>query len=207
MLNWILTALCGYLCGSFNSAIVVSRALIGQDIRTLGSGNAGLTNAYRNLGAKRTGLVLLGDILKAVIALTVGGLLLGPAGELLAGAFVIVGHVFPLYFGFRGGKGVLVGATTLAVFDWRIFLVAIGLFIITVAITRFVSLGSILGAVSFPITMHLFYHNIAYTCVAIALASAVVYLHRANVKRLLAGTESKFKFKVKAVDAKPKQED
>lgn len=201
MIPYLITALCGYLCGSFNSAIVVSRLLLKQDIRTLGSGNAGLTNAYRNMGAKRTALVLLGDILKAVIALSIGGMLLGDVGELLAGAFVIIGHVKPLYFQFRGGKGVLVGATTLAVFDWRIFVIAIGLFIITVAITKWVSLGSMLGALSFPITMYIWYDQPLFWCFACVLAGVIVYMHRSNVGRILKGTESKFQFKVKAVDA------
>ena len=98
----------------------------------------------------------------------------------------------PLYFGFRGGKGVLVGAMTLLLFDWRIFLVALGLFIIAVALTRWVSLGSILGAISFPFTMYYFYRSPLYTVVAVILSGAVIYLHRSNIKRILAGKENKF---------------
>src|SRR5699024_4141521 len=132
------------------------------------------------------------DLAKAAAALAIGGALLGQGGKLLAGAFVILGHVYPAYFGFRGGKGVLVGAMTLLLFDWRIFLIALGLFIVAVAVTRWVSLGSILGAISFPFTMYYFYRSPLYTVVAVVLSGAVIYLHRSNIKRILAGKENKF---------------
>nr|WP_300127439.1 glycerol-3-phosphate 1-O-acyltransferase PlsY [uncultured Butyricicoccus sp.] len=188
----VVTILCAYLLGSLSFAIIVCRLTLGQDIRNYGSGNAGLTNAYRTMGGAKTALVLLGDLGKAAAALSIGGVLLGPGGKLLAGAFVILGHVYPVYFGFRGGKGVLVGAITLLLFDWRIFLVAFGLFVLAVAVTRWISLGSILGALSVPFTMHYFYHNPIYTAVISVLAAAVIYLHRSNIKRILSGTENKF---------------
>lgn len=188
----VVTILCAYLLGSLSFAIIVCRLTLGQDIRNYGSGNAGLTNAYRTMGGAKTALVLLGDLGKAAVALSIGGALLGPGGKLLAGAFVILGHVYPVYFGFRGGKGVLVGAMTLLLFDWRIFLVAFGLFVLAVAVTRWISLGSILGAFSVPFTMHYFYHNPIYTAVISVLAAAVIYLHRSNIKRILSGTENKF---------------
>lgn len=188
----IVTMICAYLLGSLSFAIIVCKLTLGRDIRDYGSGNAGLTNAYRTMGGAKTGLVLLGDLAKAAAALSIGGVLLGPGGKLLAGAFVILGHVYPLYFGFRGGKGVLVGAMTLLLFDWRIFLVALGLFIVAVALTRWVSLGSILGAISFPFTMYYFYRSPLYTAVAVILSGAVIYLHRSNIKRILAGKENKF---------------
>ena len=144
------------------------------------------------MGGAKTLLVLLGDLAKAAAALAIGGALLGQGGKLLAGAFVILGHVYPAYFGFRGGKGVLVGAMTLLLFDWRIFLIALGLFIVAVAVTRWVSLGSILGAISFPFTMYYFYRSPLYTVVAVVLSGAVIYLHRSNIKRILAGKENKF---------------
>lgn len=115
-------------------------------------------------------------------------------GKLVAGIFVILGHVFPVYFGFRGGKGVLVGATMLVFLDWRIFLVALVLFIIAVALTRWVSLGSILGAISFPITMQIFYGDARLSVVAALMAAAVVFMHRSNIKRILSGTENRFSF-------------
>ena len=183
---------CAYLLGSLSFAIIVCKLTLGRDIRDYGSGNAGLTNAYRTMGGAKTLLVLLGDLAKAAVALAVGGALIGQGGKLLAGAFVILGHVYPAYFGFRGGKGVLVGAMTLLLFDWRIFLIALGLFIVAVAVTRWVSLGSILGAISFPFTMYYFYRSPLYTVVAVVLSGAVIYLHRSNIKRILAGKENKF---------------
>ena len=150
----LVTMACAYLLGSLSFAIIVCKLTLGRDIRDYGSGNAGLTNAYRTMGGAKTLLVLLGDLAKAAAALAIGGALLGQGGKLLAGAFVILGHVYPAYFGFRGGKGVLVGAMTLLLFDWRIFLIALGLFIVAVAVTRWVSLGSILGAISFPVSMY-----------------------------------------------------
>ena len=188
----LVTMVCAYLLGSLSFAIIVCKLTLGRDIRDYGSGNAGLTNACRTMGGAKTLLVLLGDLAKAAAALAIGGALLGQGGKLLAGAFVILGHVYPAYFGFRGGKGVLVGAMTLLLFDWRIFLIALGLFIVAVAVTRWVSLGSILGAISFPFTMYYFYRSPLYTVVAVVLSGAVIYLHRSNIKRILAGKENKF---------------
>ena len=131
---------------------------------------------------------------KAAAALAIGGVLAGMMGKLVAGIFVILGHVFPVYFGFRGGKGVLVGATMLVFLDWRIFLVALVLFVIAVALTRWVSLGSILGAISFPITMQIFYGDARLSVVAALMAAAVVFMHRSNIKRILSGTENRFSF-------------
>ena len=154
--HFFIIAASAYLLGSLSFAIIICKLTLGKDIRSYGSGNAGLTNAYRTMGAGKTLLVLFGDIAKAAAALAIGGVLAGMMGKLVAGIFVILGHVFPVYFGFRGGKGVLVGATMLVFLDWRIFLVALVLFVIAVALTRWVSLGSILGAISFPITMQVF---------------------------------------------------
>ena len=192
ILDCFIIAAASYLLGSLNFAIIICKLTLKKDIRAYGSGNAGLTNAYRTMGGAKTLLVLLGDLAKAAAALAIGGALLGQGGKLLAGAFVILGHVYPAYFGFRGGKGVLVGAMTLLLFDWRIFLIALGLFIVAVAVTRWVSLGSILGAISFPFTMYYFYRSPLYTVVAVVLSGAVIYLHRSNIKRILAGKENKF---------------
>lgn len=181
-----------YLLGSLNSAIIVSRTVLHQDIRSYGSGNAGLTNSYRTMGGGLTLLVLGGDILKAILAISIGGMLGGPFGKLISGAFVILGHVYPVYFQFKGGKGVLVGAVMLALFDIRIFGIAFACFVLALLLTRWVSLGSILGAVSVPITAQLFYHDLKITGLILILAGAVVYMHRSNIKRILSGTENKF---------------
>ncbi len=191
---FFIIAASAYLLGSLSFAIIICKLTLGKDIRSYGSGNAGLTNAYRTMGAGKTLLVLFGDIAKAAAALAIGGVLAGMMGKLVAGIFVILGHVFPVYFGFRGGKGVLVGATMLVFLDWRIFLVAFALFVIAVALTRWVSLGSILGAISFPITMQIFYGDARLSVVAALMAAAVVFMHRSNIKRILSGTENRFSF-------------
>lgn len=192
--HFFIIAASAYLLGSLSFAIIICKLTLGKDIRAYGSGNAGLTNAYRTMGAGKTVLVLFGDIAKAAAALAIGGLLAGMMGKLVAGIFVILGHVFPVYFGFRGGKGVLVGATMLVFLDWRIFLVALVLFVISVALTKWVSLGSILGAISFPVTMQIFYGDVRLTVIAALMASAVVFMHRSNIKRILSGTENRFSF-------------
>lgn len=200
VIYWIIIAVASYLLGSFNSSIVISKLFLHKDIREYGSGNAGLTNAYRTMGAGKTLLVLIGDIAKGVLAVSIGtflGMQLGNMmmGKLVAAIFVIVGHVFPLYFGFRGGKGILVGATALFMLDYRMFLIAFVLFVIALALTRWVSLGSILGAVSFPVTMFYFYRETVMTVIAVVLAAVVIYMHRSNIGRILNGKENKFSFK------------
>lgn len=195
--HFVIIAVSAYLLGSLSFAIIVSRVTLGKDIRNYGSGNAGLTNAYRTMGAGKTLFVLIGDIAKGAAAISIGALLAGPIGKLVAGIFVIMGHMFPLYFGFRGGKGVLVGAVMLLLFDWRIFLIAFALFFVAVALTRWISLGSILGAVSFPITTFVFYRDPILTAMAFGMAVAVIFMHRSNIARIVSGTENKFSFKSK----------
>ncbi|MGE4548900.1 MAG: glycerol-3-phosphate 1-O-acyltransferase PlsY [Intestinibacillus sp.] len=194
LVNFLIIAASAYLLGSLSFAIIVCRVTLHKDIRAYGSGNAGLTNAYRTMGAGKTAFVLLGDILKGVAAISIGGMLDGQLGKLIAGVFVIVGHVFPVYFGFRGGKGVLVGAVLLALFDWRIFAIAFALFVIIVVLTKWISLGSICATLTFPFTTYLFYRDWPMTAIAAGLAAAVVFLHRSNIKRILSGTENKFSF-------------
>ena len=195
--RFVIIAVCAYLLGSLSFAIIVSKVTMGKDIRNYGSGNAGLTNAYRTMGAGKTLFVLIGDIAKGAAAVSIGMLLAGPVGKLVAGIFVILGHMFPLYFGFRGGKGVLVGAVMLLLFDWRMFLTAFVLSSLAVAITRWISLGSILGAGSFPITMAIFYRDPVLIAMAFGMAVAVIFMHRSNIMRMLRGQENRFSFKSK----------
>lgn len=206
--KYLVIAAASYLLGSLSFAIIVCRLTTGKDIRSYGSGNAGLTNSFRVLGGPKTFLVLVGDIGKAAVAVYLGGYLASMAGKLCAGIFVILGHVFPAYFGFRGGKGVLVGATMLLFIDWRIFLTAFIIFICAVAITRWISLGSILGAISFPISMHVFYGDWRLTLIAAFMSSSVIYLHRSNIKRILQGNENRFSLHSKPqIATEPKKED
>ena len=161
----------------------------------------GVAIAYA-LGAQK--LTLFTSAVTGALGYALGG----PVGKLTAGIFVILGHMFPLYFGFKGGKGVLVGAVMLAFFDWRVFAIAFALFILSVVLTKWISLGSILGAVSFPITTWLFYRDPVLTAMAFGMAAAVVFMHRSNIGRILHGTENKFSFKSKkTIEASPDGEE
>lgn len=195
-----LALLLGYLLGSLNTAILVGR-LYGTDIRTQGSKSAGLTNTLRVLGKSAALLVLAGDVLKGIAACLIGlaiGIWLGPdcISLLAAGAGAIVGHNWPLYFGFKGGKGALTGIAVLFMLDWRIALLCLGLFVAIVAATRFVSLGTICATLLFAILSFLpaFGHGLYVHIFAAAMAAIVILQHRQNVGRLLSGTENKLRF-------------
>lgn len=187
-----------YLLGCVNGSILVSKCLFRDDIRTHGSGNAGLTNFYRTFGIKGVVGVLACDILKAVLAVALGGFLFGHflglpmIGKLVATIFVLLGHMYPVTFGFRGGKGVLSGVSALMVIDWRVALIALGVFFVIVLLTRYVSLGSVCAAPTFLICLWLFYHNVAFEWLGAVSAGLMVFAHRGNIRRLLNGTESKF---------------
>lgn len=190
-----------YLIGSINTAILVGKVLSGDDIRNHGSGNAGTTNALRTYGKKAAVIVLIGDALKAVISILLAILvsnLLCFTHEftqiMIYGASVgaVLGHNFPIYFNFRGGKGVLVSAVAIFFADWSIGLIVFLIALSTMAISRFVSLGSVVGAISFVALALIFhYDNIGYIIYAILLASSLIIMHRTNIKRLLNGTENK----------------
>ncbi len=191
-------AVAAYLLGCVNGSILVSKCLFRDDIRTHGSGNAGLTNFYRTFGIKGVVGVLACDILKAVFAAALGGFLFGHflglpmIGKLVATIFVLLGHMYPVTFGFRGGKGVLSGVSALMVIDWRVALIALGVFFVVVLLTRYVSLGSVCAAPTLLICLWLFYHDVTIECLGAVSAGLMVFAHRGNIRRLLNGTESKF---------------
>ncbi len=188
----MVAAVAGYLLGSLNFGIIISKIATKQDIRTQGSGNAGATNSLRVMGAKLTALVSLGDVLKGVAAALIGGWLAGDDGRLIGGICAIIGHVFPLYFGFRGGKGIFTTLAVMLVVDWRVAVIALGLFIVVVAVTRYVSLGSILAAFTLPFTSWAFGRtDPLYIGAMILLAAGIITLHRKNITRLVRGTESR----------------
>ncbi len=197
----VLVAAVSYLLGCCNSALIISKYILHDDVRNHGSGNAGLTNFYRVFGKGKVVFVVLGDLLKAVISVLLGGALLGSflgwpvIGKLVGGIFCILGHSFPCMFGFRGGKGVLCGAGVILCMDWRIALVCLGAFLILVAITRWVSLGSMVAAVLFPICCWFVYGNIPVTVLACVAGVLIVVRHRDNAKRIAEGNENKFEFK------------
>ena len=190
-----------YLIGSINTAIIIGRIFDGDDIRSHGSGNAGATNALRTYGVPAAILVTLGDCFKAavccVIALLTSKLFpLNPASAkallYIASIGVVLGHNFPLYFGFKGGKGILVSVTALIFADWRIGVTVLVIALIIIAVTRYVSLGSVMGAVMFIIAaLVLKRSDIYYTVSTLFLGGLAIVRHRTNIKRLFNGTESK----------------
>ena len=194
----VIIAVVSYLLGSVNFAVIFSQIFLHKDIRTMGSGNAGTTNALRVLGVKRTIPVFLGDIFKGVAAAFIGRWM-GQDGQLIALFFVILGHTYPLWHGFRGGKGILTTGAWLAVFDWRILAVVLFAFIVIVSLSRIVSLGSILAAALVPVMMVIFHPSPWwYTLVAVVLCGGIIWLHRTNIARLIAGTEGRSSFSHKA---------
>jgi glycerol-3-phosphate acyltransferase PlsY len=190
----LLCCFVGYLLGSVNSSLVVGK-IYGKDVRKYGSGNAGLTNTLRVLGKKAAAMVLIGDVLKGVVSCLLGLYMFKDIGLIAAGAGAILGHNWPLFFNFKGGKGVLVSASVLFMMDWRIGLIVLALFVIVVAITKFVSLGSIIGAALFPIIAVILKKDIIFIMFSFAIALLVIVRHRANIQRILKGNESKLGFK------------
>ncbi|MGE5474110.1 MAG: glycerol-3-phosphate 1-O-acyltransferase PlsY [Ignavibacteriales bacterium] len=185
--------LAGYLIGSINSAIIVGKLLKNVDIRTMGSGNAGATNVLRTLGKGPAALVLIGDILKGVIAVLLGRLIFGnDTGAILGGFFAVVGHNWPIYFNFKGGKGILTSLAVIMMLTPMIGLVVSLFAILIIALTRYVSLGSVLGAILYPIIIIVMeWNNPTLIVFAIALSLLAVFRHRGNIKRLKDGTERK----------------
>ena len=198
-----LVAVLSYLLGCINGAIATSHIFYHDDVRRHGSGNAGLTNFYRTFGGPLTLVVILCDVLKAVIAVLGNyflGYLLGwgAAGKYFGALFCVIGHMFPVFYGFKGGKGILCSGTLLLLLDWRIALVGWGAFVVLWLTTRYVSLGSVAAAVSLPFTTYFVFHNTACTVLGTCISLLVLWAHRSNIKRLLSGTESKFHFHVNA---------
>ena len=207
-----------YLMAGINTSIIVCKIKTGKDIRTMGSGNAGLTNTLRVLGKGAAGIVLLGDVAKSAVAvllvrlafLFIGGVnTQDPATEMtwveyMAVFMAIVGHCFPIYYGFKGGKGVLAAISAIYVLDWRIACILLGIFIVLVAITRYVSLGSCLASACFCIAEPLFGYFadhdpavIANTVIAAFCGGLIIWRHHENIKRLVNHTEKKLGEKAK----------
>lgn len=197
----ILSTVIAYLIGSVSTAILVGKVLSGDDIRNHGSGNAGATNALRTYGKKTALLVLLGDVLKAVVAVGVARLIWNLADMTDAAWHImlyastvaaVLGHNFPLYFKFRGGKGVLVSTVAIFFADWRIGLCVLVIALSVMIISKFVSLGSVIGAVA-DVILVAWLHGGDWLFLghALILATLLIFMHRTNIKRLLNGTENK----------------
>lgn len=227
IVTMVLTAVVSYLIGSINSSIILSRAVSGKDIRESGSGNAGATNMLRTHGKKMGVITLLIDVAKGVIAVLLAVLAvkyynselahklwgssdLNTWQELLnwislpyiAGLFVILGHNFPLYFGFKGGKGVATSLGVVMMLDWKTGVMILVIALIIMAVTRYVSLGSVISGVLFIIleVAHMFFDsdwNLVRLICVILIGGLVIVRHHANIKRLLNGTENKLGAKKK----------
>lgn len=193
----VIAALGSYLLGNLNGAVIVSRVMAHEDVRSHGSGNAGLTNFIRNYGVRTATLVVLIDVGKAVAACLLGQALLSPLGyakegQMLGAACVLLGHIFPALLGFKGGKGILSGFTIALMVDWRIGLLIFLTFAVAYGLTQYVSLGSVLAAAMFGVGFILFYRQqpvMMWT--ALLLAALVIFMHRSNIQRLLRGEERK----------------
>ena len=196
MLNIILVIVTGYLLGSISTGVVISKALSNTDIRTHGSGNAGTTNMLRVLGRKAALLTFIGDMLKGIIAVFIGKWLVGgELGGLLGVVGAVLGHYYPLYFGFKGGKGIATSfGSLLFVFPVHALL-AFAMFLILVAGTHYVSVGSIAAAVVLPLLVVVTrFADPKLWIITCCIGASVIWRHRANIVRLMNHTESKLDF-------------
>lgn len=204
----VLIAAAAYVLGSVNGSIIVSRYLFHSDVRSMGSGNAGLTNFYRNYGPKGIAGVLGIDIAKGVLAALIGGLVFPLAtgdqalkpeyvdiGRLFAVFCLILGHVFPAFYGFRGGKGILCGVSAVFIVDYNAGVIALVVFVLAFLLTRYVSLGSVLGTISVPVT--LLAKGFSGLCLILACLSVllVVMKHGENIVRIIRHKEPRFVFR------------
>lgn len=223
ILVYSLTAIISYLLGSISFATIFTYLFIKKDIRTMGSGNAGATNVLRSVGVFPAILTLIGDIGKGVAAVIIGSALFSAfniqeisgadaaeIGKGIAGLFALVGHLFPLYFGFKGGKGVLTAAGILLVMNPVCLLVCLAVFLICLAISKIVSLSSCVCVAVLPIAMFVYtfiqYNNspdprinyvVIMTVIGFVYAAIIIFMHRSNLKRLKEGTEGKISVKKK----------
>ena len=214
MLAYIIVAIIAYLIGSVNFSIIISKKMAGFDVREKGSGNAGTTNMLRSVGKKAALITLICDILKGVVsiglAIIIGNIAKNLDRELLlqiAGIAVVLGHTFPIFFGFKGGKGVATSLGVLLMSNWQIGLICLVFAIVLMALTRMVSLGSCAAAILFPVLTLFINENYTvltegkngnvYFVYSIILAIIVLYNHRENIKRILNGTENKLSFSKK----------
>ena len=207
MIYYILIAIIAYAIGSINFSVIISKKIAGFDIREKGSGNAGSTNMLRAIGKRAAALTLLCDVLKGVVAVLLAILLGNILGEnidkvilvQIASVLVVIGHTFPIFFKFKGGKGVATSLGVLLVINWQIGLICLVFALVLMALTKIVSLGSVGAAVLFPVLTLFIRENYivpngSYLIFSIILAAIVLYNHRSNIKRLLQGNENKLNF-------------
>ncbi len=212
MVIYIIVALLAYLIGSINFSIIISKKMAGFDVREKGSGNAGTTNVLRTVGKKAAALALICDILKGLVpvllAIIIGNIANNFGAEIrveylaqIAGVATIIGHTFPLFFEFKGGKGVASSLGLILIINWQIGLICLVFAVFVMAVTRMVSLGSITAAILFAIltlfgiSSQFYIVKGNYIIFGIVLAAIVIFNHRSNIKRIISGTENKLSFK------------
>lgn len=206
MVAYIVIIVIAYLIGSINFSVIFSKKWAGFDLREKGSGNAGTTNMLRTVGKKAAAITLICDILKGVVSILIAKLMSVIWSDLngalliqLAGIFVIVGHTFPIFFGFKGGKGIATSLGVLLTTNWQIGLICLVFALVLIILTQMVSVGSIAAAILYPVLTIFIGENYIvpgnYIVSSIILAILVVFNHRSNVQRLLTGTENKISFK------------
>ena len=192
-LYYALLAVASYLLGCVSLSILMSKKMFGSDVRGMGSGNAGATNMARVFGLSAGVLTLLADALKAAIAMLIGNLLFGELGICIAGIASLLGHCYPVFYGFKGGKGVSVGVAVAFAIDWKVALFIIVCFFVVAFITKKVSPSSICAAAGIVVASLIFKVSTPELILAIFGAILVIYRHKENIKRLIAGTEPDFK--------------
>ena len=208
MSAYIIVTLVAYLLGSISFSVIISKKMAGFDVREKGSGNAGTTNMLRSVGKKGAIFTLIGDCLKGVVAILfaiiVGKIAKNTDKALLvqlAGIAVVLGHTFPIFFGFKGGKGVATSLGVLLMTNWQIGLICLVFALVLMALSKMVSLGSVGAAILFPVLVLFIHTNFtvsegsSYLIYSIILAVIVAFNHRSNIKRILNGTENKLSFK------------
>ncbi len=203
MLVYVFVSIIAYFIGSISFSVIFSRKFAGFDVRDKGSKNAGATNVLRTVGKKVAALTLVCDILKGILAVVIAIIaskiwtnVNAQTLNYLAGFFAILGHTFPIFFEFRGGKGVATALGVLITLNWKIGLICLIFALIIIAFTKMVSVGSILSAILFPI-LTVFMGNIEFPTIIISIfiTLLVIFNHRENLKRLKTGTENKLSFK------------
>lgn len=206
MLAFICIGIIAYLIGSVNFSVIISKRVAGFDVREKGSGNAGTTNMLRSVGKGAAAITLICDILKGVVAIGIAMLLGSIIPNVdkallvqIAGIFVIIGHTFPVFFKFKGGKGIATSLGILLMINWQIGLICLVFALVLMALTRMVSLGSVAAAILYPVlTLFITEHYLvpgSYLIFSIIVAVIVLFNHRSNIKRILTGTENKISFK------------
>lgn len=213
--SFAVIAVISYLLGSLNFGVILSKKMKKDDVRNHGSGNAGTTNMLRNYGKGLAVLTIIGDMVKVFAAIAIAYLILdnipAPLNQAsfydaddsnifiksFAGFFCVLGHIFPCFFKFKGGKGVATSGGMVFAVDWRIALILLAIFVVILLVTKYVSLGSIVMALLYPVLIYIFYGNFILTAIAFVFTAIVVIAHRGNIKKLINHTENKISFSKK----------